>query len=223
MVHASETGPAMLTADDHGRVSTAITAAESRSDGEIATIIARQSDSYADWALLLSVAGSFVLTAIGWPWAAMLAERAMHLAGRWDVAPGPADIWLAACAMQIMLLAGIWLLLQWPALRMMLVPRGMKRRRVRAAAVQAYRIGLEARTRAATGALIYLSQAEHGVEIVGDAAINRHIATEDWAEPMEMLLTALQGGRAAEGIIDAVEHIGAMMARHFPRSADGRR
>lgn len=39
---------------------------------------------------------------------------------------------------------------------------------------------------------------------------------------MQALVAAVKDGRAADGMIAAVEQIGAVLTEHFPRSADDR-
>jgi putative membrane protein len=92
--------------------------------------------------------------------------------------------------------------------------------RVRREAVRAFRIGIESRTRAATGVLIYLSLAEHRAELVADAAINGKVAAADWGEAMAQLIADVRDGRPGDGIVAAVTMAGDLLERHFPRSHD---
>jgi putative membrane protein len=113
-----------------------------------------------------------------------------------------------------------WALLRGTPLGIWLTPKAIKIRRVRREAVRAFRIGIESRTRAATGVLIYLSLAEHRAELVADAAINGKVNDADWGEAMARLIGDVRDGRPGDGIAGAVEMVGALLATHFPRSQD---
>jgi putative membrane protein len=67
--------------------------------------------------------------------------------------------------------------------------------------------------------LLYLSLAEHRAEIVADEAIHSRVAPEVWGEAMAALLSATRDVRPGEGMVAAVERIGAVLAEHFPRTA----
>ncbi|HEX8554469.1 MAG TPA: TPM domain-containing protein, partial [Sphingomonas sp.] len=94
-----------------------------------------------------------------------------------------------------------------------------KSRRVRARALDHFRVGAEKRTAAGTGVLLYLSVAEHRAEIVADAAIHAAVPAERWGDIMADLVIAGRDGRAGDGLSGAVAAIGAILAEHFPRGA----
>ena len=58
---------------------------------------------------------------------------------------------------------------------------------------------------------------EHRAEIVGDEAITAVTTPETWGEAMAALLTEVKAGRPADGMVAAVEMIGAVLAEHFPQ------
>ena len=91
---------------------------------------------------------------------------------------------------------------------------------MRARADLCFKIGAERRTHGRTGVLIYLSLAEHRAEIVADEAIASQVAPEVWGEAMATLISAIRSGHAAQGLIGAVEQVGAVLAAHFPRAED---
>ena len=71
---------------------------------------------------------------------------------------------------------GIWLILLWKPLRMALTPRTIKAQRVRARAIDLFKVGTEAKTLGRTGVLLYLSLKEHRADIVADEAIAAKVA-----------------------------------------------
>ena len=98
------------------------------------------------------------------------------------------------------------------------MPGALKHRRVRARAVTNFKIGAERRTHGRTGVLIYLSLAEHRAEIVADEAIASQVSPEVWGAAMASLIGEIRAGRAGQGLVLAIEAVGAVLAQHFPRA-----
>ena len=214
--------PLHLSEADHEAVSTAVAAAEKRSAGEIVTIIAGESNSFHDVALLWSALVAFLaLTALAlFPGFYLpLVDRVL---GRW------ASDWTAQHVLALALFVAtlkflsMWLLQLWRPLRMALVPGPLKHARVRDRAVRYFKVGAERRTHGRTGILIYLSLAEHRAEIVADAAIAAMVSPDVWGEAMAALIAEIRAGRPGAGMVAAVEQVGAVLAEHFPRAADDR-
>jgi len=209
-----------LTEADHARVTAAVAEAERSTDGEIVTVVARQSDAFHDVALHWAVlAMLLVLTLFAvWPqavewlygWGGDAWTTAVPLRALFTIA-------LIAVAATFLL---VRLLLAATPLRMALTPPATKARRVRRRAVELFRASAEQRTRARTGVLLYLSLDERRAEIVADEAIHSKVAPETWGEAMAALVEAVREGRPGEGMAAAVTRIGAVLAKHFPRSED---
>ena len=206
-----------LTDEDHARVSAAIAAAEERSDGEIIAIAADQSDAYHDvglhWAVLAMVAVLAFFAAMP----QQLVAWHDRLAG-WSSEPGPRELLTLLLFFALLKFLVVLFLLKWRPLRMLLTPGSTKTRRVRRRAVMLFKTGAERRTIGRTGILIYLSMAERRAEIVGDEAITKVTTPETWGEAMAALITQVKSGRAGDGIVAAVEQIGAVLAEHFPKT-----
>lgn len=214
--------PMHLSEADHVLVTQAVGAAEALSDGEIVTIVARRSDAYHDVGLHWAIAALFLTlaTVAGFPgcfeaWGIALLGGWQHQLAQWQF------LILLLGLLIVQFLAIRYLLAIMP-LRMMVTPPATKTRRVRRRAITLFRAAAEARTRARTGILIYLSLDEHRAEIVADAAINGRVAPEQWGEAMATLLDALRAGRAGHGLAEAVRLTGGILATHFPRSGDDR-
>jgi len=198
------------------RVSAAVTAAETHSAGEIMTILAARSDDYTDVALVWSVAvGLAALIALA------LAPNFYldiydQLADGWVHEWTPPLVFAVALLVTTIKFTAMWLLMLWRPLRLWLTPRAISNARVHDRAVSCFRVGAERRTHGRTGILIYLSLAEHRAEIVADEAISSHVEPEIWGDAMAVMLAELKEGRLAEGLIAAVERVGAVLAEHFP-------
>ena len=208
-----------LTADDHARVSTAIAAAEAKSDGEIIAITADQSDAYHDVGLHYAVLVLFLVLAFFATWPHELAAWHDRLTG-WSSAPGHRELLTLLLFFALLKFLAVLFLLKWRPLRMLLTPGSTKTRRVRRRAIMLFKAGAERRTIGRTGILVYVSMAEHRAEIVGDEAITKMTMPETWGEAMTALLTQVKAGRPGDGIVAAVEIIGEVLAEHFPKSSE---
>ncbi|HEY0270742.1 MAG TPA: hypothetical protein VGC10_07115, partial [Sphingomonas sp.] len=167
------------------------------------------------WALLVTLLAFAVIAAAPGVFV-MLLDR---VAGGWEA-------WSASALLTILLVVLSAKFLAWRyifgirALRFALLPPGTRARRVRRRALLLFRLAAENRTRAKTGVLLYLSLAERRAELVADASINTRVSADTWGHPMAALIEAVRDGRPGDGMVAAVERIGAILAEHFPRSAD---
>ncbi|MCP4445958.1 MAG: hypothetical protein GY811_11520 [Myxococcales bacterium] len=75
-------------------------------------------------------------------------------------------------------------------------------------------------TRAATGVLIYVSLLERTVSVVGDQAITEAIEQETWDTLRDTVIAGLSEGRPSEGLCNAIEQAGALLAEKMPGSHD---
>jgi putative membrane protein len=209
-----------LSAQDHARVSEAVGTAEAGTSGEIVTVIAERSDGYSDIALAWSALVAFtVLTLLALFPQAVLGPVAA-IAGHWNAAWLPWELFTIASCMGIAAFLAAWLVQLWRPLRMALVPGVVKTDRAENRAIDLFKVGADRRTQGRTGVLIYLSLAEHRAEIVADEAITAKVAPEVWGVAMADMLVEIREGRLADGLVAGVRDVGAILAEHFPRSAD---
>ncbi len=210
---------ARLSEDDHAKVSKAIAAAEARSDGEIVAVATDLSDSYHDvalhWAVLVLIATLAIFAA---------APSVLHFwfeffLGGWRPAPTLGQLLTLLLVLSVAKFTAALLILKYMPLRLALTPGATKSRRVRRRAIAVFKAGAERRTIGRTGILIYLSMGEHRAEIVADEAIVSVTTPDTWGEAMAALLVEVKAGRPVDGIVAAVEQVGAVLAEHFPRSS----
>jgi putative membrane protein len=209
-----------LTEAERAQISEAVHSAEADTSGEIVPIIAERSDQYRDIALIWSaVAGVLALTAL-----ALFPEFYQRLLAIFSY--GWISEWSAREALEIALavfvikFGAMYLLLQWWPLRRFLTPGRTKAKRVRARAIDLFRVSTDARTTGRTGILIYLSLAERRAEIVADQAIHARVDDGVWGEAMVTLIGHVGAGRVGEGMAAAIADVGAILSLHLPRAAD---
>ncbi|HBC19235.1 MAG TPA: hypothetical protein DC022_10920 [Alcanivorax sp.] len=170
---------------------------EKRTDAELVTVLARQADDYRYVTLL---------------WAALLSLL----------------VPVALLFMPVWLTPFEGLLLQWGVLLVLavlfrlkpvqfrVVPRRLQRMRAAGLARQAFlEQGLH-RTRGGTGLLIFVSEAEHYVEILADQGIARHVDDSEWQTIVDAFIARVKAGRVAEGFQECVAACGDKLATHVP-------
>jgi putative membrane protein len=208
-----------LSEADHAKVSAAIAKAEAQSDGEIVAVATPISDPYHDVALHWAVAALILVLA----WAAWRPDWLQWwyslFFGGWTAEPTLGELLTFLMVLAVLKFTAVLLILKWIPLRLALTPGATKHRRVRRRAVAVFRAAAERRTVGRTGILVYLSMAERRAEIVADDAITRVTTPETWGEAMSALLVEVKEGRLADGMVEAIELVGAVLAEYFPRSA----
>jgi uncharacterized membrane protein len=71
-------------------------------------------------------------------------------------------------------------------------------------------------TAANNGVLIYVSWADRDVEIVADRGFNGRVSDQEWADVCRRMEQAFARGAPRQAIVDGIQAVGALIARHFP-------
>ena len=207
-----------LSVADHEKISAAIAAAEASSNGEIVAVATPISDPYHDVGLHWALIPLFAVLA----WAAWrptaLAWWYNLLLGGWQPDPTLSQLLTLLMVFAALKFTVALLIMKWMPLRIALTPAATKHRRVRRRAIAIFKAAAERRTSGRTGILVYLSMAERRAEIIGDEAITKVTTPETWGEAMAALQVEVKQGRVGDGIVAAVERVGAVLAEHVPRS-----
>ena len=195
-----------MTAEEHQRVTAAIRAAESRTSGEIYCVVARSSASYffpaAFSAFACILVGSLII-------AFLLEYWWLSVRLPWFVA---AQLLAAVCALLV-----LWLI---PGLRIVLVPHRVRHRRAHDNALRQFLARNVHLTAQRTGVLLFVSLQERYAEVVADAGINQKVGPGTWEDVVATLIAAARTDRLADGFVQAVGTVGALLEVHFPVSAE---
>lgn len=204
-----------LSTEDHARVSAAIAAAEAGTSGEILAVAADQSDAYHDVGLHYAIAVLFLVLAFA-AWRPEMLQYWWDMAMGWSAAPSLRELLTLLLGIALLKFLAVLFLMKIVPLRIALTPGATKTRRVRRRSVILFKTAAERRTVGRTGILIYLSIRERRAEIVGDEAITAKVAPDEWADAMKSLLGGVRDGRLGDGMVAAIEKVGAILARDFP-------
>lgn len=205
---------AFLNEAEKQALSDAIRKAESGTRAEIVTVIARQSDSYRYipmlWAALiaLSIPGLYFIAAPLYTGGWQLQEPTMA-ATRW------------LYPIQVLAFLGLGMLFQLPATRLWLIPASVRQQRAARHAREQFLLQKLHLTRERTGILIFVSVAEHYVEIIVDSAISQVVDDRHWQAVVEQFISQVKRGEIADGFEQAIEQCRLVLWEHFP--ADDKR
>lgn len=187
----------LLSEADQLAVSEAIAAVERNTDAELVTVLARQADSYhyipALWAAAI----------------ALLAPAALALTPLW------LSLWDVLLLQWLIFVVAICVL-RIPSIMFRLIPKSI---RVWRAGNLARRQFLEQNlhhTRGQTGVLIFVSEAEHYVEIIADRGIDQHVSAEQWRAIVDAFTQSVRRGDILQGFVHCIESCGVLLQNHVP-------
>lgn len=188
-----------ISSKDAERISDAITKAERMTSGEIVAVVAEQSSRYQHvpfmWAALLALIVPWPLIHFTW------------MKVQW--------IFLIQLLVFLALLALAW----QPKVRVALVPKSISNANVRRRASEQFIAQNLHTTTGRTGVLIFVSIAEHRVEIIADSGIDARVPPGTWQSIVDEFTREIGHGKAVDGFIHAIERIGAHLSEHFPPGA----
>jgi len=210
-----------INAAAHQRIAQAIEAAEAKTSGEIFCILARRSGDYRETGLAWATAAAFLVPLALLPFGLTPDKLPPFERLEWNAgAPSPVNLLADYAIVQAAVFILALILVSLPPVRRMMTPGGLKKHRVRGAAMEQFLSRGLHLTRERTGVLIYASEAERRVEIVADEGIHQKVGEAAWVEVTQALTKAIGAGRAADGFIAAIDRCGSILAQHFPPGAD---
>jgi putative membrane protein len=209
-----------ISDEDRDRIAAAVAKAEQTSDGEIVTVVAPRSDAYHDVGLHYAILAMLLV-----PAATLVAPQSwidwwLTLLFGWGAETGWRLLMLLVLGKMIFLFLVVRYALAWMPLRMALTPKATKHRRVRRRAVEVFHATCAQRTKGQTAILLYLSLLERRAEIVADEAIHSRTEPEVWGAAMAALVTEIKAGRPGEGLVQAIEKIGEVLAKCLPAKSE---
>lgn len=193
---------AFLTDADRARIEQAVEAAETKTSGEFMAVIAEESDDYLYIPTL--VAAGLVLVVSG---LALLV---------WPPTLGVGAFY----AGQVVAFIALSLVFRWTPLKMALIPPAVRRQRASGLAHQMFLdLGLTT-TQKRTGVMLFVSAAEHYVEIIADRGVQQALDNAVWERIVSEFIAEVKAGCAADGCVAAIDACAEVMAEHHPWRPD---
>lgn len=178
----------LLTEDQLDLLAAKVKQAETKTDAEIVTVLAENSDEYLFiptlWAAILALLTPGLLI-----WSPLWLEH-------WELVTAQLTVF-AFCA----------LIFRNPFVRYRLVPDFIKRHRAALVARQQFIEQNLHHTQNRTGILIFVSEAEHYVEILVDQGISEKVDNQVWNDVITNLTIQVKQGNVFEGFQVCVEEV----------------
>lgn len=191
-----------FTPAEKKRISQAIALVEKTTSGEIAVVVADESDRYPEAAILCGLTlGSLI--------ALLITDLFFH-----------DSLWFFLPVAFVAALAVGWLTGSIPPLKRLFITKARLEEEVAQRALQTfYDKGLH-RTRDATGVLFFISLLEHKAWVLADQGIYQKISQETLNQHAASVAAGIKQGRGAEILCQEIEKIGTTLAQHFPIKPD---
>lgn len=191
----------LFTEADKKAIEVAVQAAELKSAGEIVVAHVRESDDYdAERGLVVVL----VFMAVCFALRALVPDL---------------TAWLNSVVSAVAAVLA-WFVLAVPGARRLVVSEARRRDAAWLRATQTFLERGIHTTRDRTGILIFISELEHQVVVLGDSGINAKLGDGAWDAHVRVITTSIRAGRAGEGVVQVVGALGDVLALHFPRRAD---
>ena len=211
----------MLNKADQSRIEAAITDAETKTQGEIFCVLARDVSRYREVPLAWAAAAALFLPSL----AVLLG---LHRLAMTDVYSGWSDGTVRAVEslilralstyslLQAVIFVGVALIVSQPKVRRALTPGILRRHRVRQAARRHFAAAGARLSHAEPHILIYASMADRRVELVAHAAIHKAVGEGPWQAAVTAVSDGMKTGKQADGFVKAIAICGDALAAHFP-------
>jgi len=192
---------ALLDARDRQEIAQAIAEVERHTDAELVTVLAARSDDYREEPLL---------------WSALIA-----LAVPVALLPfGVSSVFLVA--VQLAVFCILVPIFHIPAVALRLVPKELRLwRAANMARRQFFDLSLH-HTAGSMGLLIFVSEAEHYVEIIADRGISSQVDDARWEAIVAAFIDDVRAGRVCGGFVSAITACGDVLTEVVPKTPDNR-
>ncbi|MCX8110616.1 MAG: TPM domain-containing protein [Syntrophorhabdaceae bacterium] len=191
-----------FTKDEKERIKGAITASESKTSGEIATMIVDSSCDYRD----ADVMGGVLLAGFI---SLMITIFFFH-----------SSLWLYIPTTFILFFPCRVLFKRFPEMKIAFVSRKRMEKEVINRAIRGfYEKGLY-RTKDNTGVLFFISLLERKVWVIADKGIHRKMEQYTLNRFANMVSKGIKEGRACDALCEAIKEAGEALARHYPVQKD---
>lgn len=187
----------LVNASEQQDISQLISNIEQQTDAELVCFLAAQSDDYQYVPPLVGGICALLSPLIIWftPW--WMHSNQVVLA-------------------QAMVFFITWLLVSSPGVRMRFIPQSIRCWRAGNLARRAFLDNRLHHTQGHTGVLLFISEAEHFVEILADQGIAQHIPQSRWQAMVDQLIVDIKKQRTHAGILACLNSCGELLKQYAP-------
>ncbi len=194
---------ALFSEVERKRIEEAIAEVEQQTAGEIVVVTVPESDDYHDLRFLYAAA------------CAVAGAALVHL-----LQPRLGVSWLLWLQIGIALVA--YAVFNWPLLLRLLVPGARQEQAALRRAREAFFEHGVYKTRDRSGVLVFISELEHRVVLLGDEGIHARVQVTGWQDHVRHIVEAIRARRPTDGVHQVIRDLGEVLSREFPRREDDR-
>ncbi len=191
----------LLSDADAGRVEAAVTRVERSTAAELVVAVLPRSADHWQGRLLVSIA-----------WALASAFAVL------EFAPQRASVW--ALLAELAVGVASFFVLGWAPLQRFLVSPAAGGRAAHARAFQLFAERGLYGTRGRTALLIFVSELERRVVLLGDAAIHAQLGQSGWDAEVQRLIARVRERRLCDGLLEVIAELEPRLAAAAPRELD---
>jgi putative membrane protein len=201
---------------DLKKLSEAVKRAESKTSGEIATAIVKESDNYALFELSFAIVVGIIYFSTLLFFLSPIEETIKGMF--WDYKISYLVSFTGFSTFLVIILS--YLFANIPIVDRVIIPEKIKKRNVRERAMRHFAESGVYETRERTGILIFISLLEQRVELIADKGINEKIEQKKWNDIVHNILDSIKNGNWVKGLSESIESCGELLAEHFPIQSD---
>jgi len=188
--------------EDKEKIKAAVASLEQATSGELVLYFARKSDNYpgAGWKFAGIISGStaFIIGLLSYLW----------------MLPG----WLTPLVISILIISLMvityFLAVFVPDLRISLSSGQIVEQRVLTRARDVFLEEEVFKTKDRIGILVYISELEQKVVVLGDSGVNSKISKEDWTHIVDTIVLGIKHQQIAQGIVNAISICKDLLLKH---------
>jgi putative membrane protein len=187
----------LINKEEQKDIAQAIEQVEKETDAELVTVLAKQADNY------------YYIPTL---WASFIALIL-------PVVIKFTPLWLSGDELLIMqwtTFIVLALLFRIPSIMIKLIPKSIRTRRASALARGQFLENNLHHTKSAMGVLVFVSEAEHYVEIIADNGISKYVTNEEWQDIVDVFIQKIKSGQTKEGFIECIECCGEKLKEFAP-------
>ncbi len=201
---------------DSDVIKAAVQEAESKTSGEIAVALIKESDNYAIYELLFALFCGFVYFFIMMFFVTEIENILKSLF--WGYS---ASYLLLFYGLSIfVVISAVYFLSNISFIDRLVIPKSVMRRKVNERAVRQFMESGVYNTKDRTGILIFISQLEHCVELLADKGINEKISQEKWDLILNHIVEGIKSGDIVNNLSESISDCGKLLADNFPIQSD---
>jgi len=186
-----------INEQEREQISEAIKGVERQCSAEIVTVIAKRSDDYLFIPILWAALGALALPAV-------------------TMALGLSLPLLQLYGLQLLVFLLLVVIGRFERFKMGLIPSSVKRKRAGGAAREHFMTLQLHTTKKRSAIMIFVSEAEHYVEIITDIAVAEKIPDSDWADIVRNFIGRVRADETVLGYLEAIARSGELLTPHFP-------